>query len=125
MATMQTVTKVLKLWRENWPSHEISEATIQLYRLALVDVPDAILERAAIDCLKSCTFWPTVAEVHKMLAAHNRGMTVQEAEGAILEQHPEWADPLERSRAWLAAKKREREARREQAPALQLEEVLA
>ena len=66
-------------------------------------------------------YLPTVAEVHKMLAAHNRGMTIEEAEAAILEQRPEWADPLERSRAWLALKNREREARREQSPALQLE----
>jgi len=118
MATQETIVKILALWTANWPGHESTSATIQLYRLALANVPDASLEAAALACLAECTFWPTVAEVMKRCAHGNRGMTVQEAEAAILEQHPEWADPLERSRAWLRAKNRERGARREQAPAL-------
>jgi len=37
----------------------------RLYELALADVPDVALMRAAVRCLNECTFWPTVAEVRK------------------------------------------------------------
>lgn len=89
--------------------------TVRLYELALADVADATLERAAVECLRECTFWPTVAEVRSK-CEQKRGMTVQEAEAAILAEHPEWVTPqgieahrreLERRRrARIAAEKR-------------------
>lgn len=42
---------------------------MRLYRAALADVPDAVLERAALTCLRLCTYWPTVAEVLREVAA--------------------------------------------------------
>jgi hypothetical protein len=69
-------------------------------------VPDASLEEAALACLAECTFWPNVAEVLKRCTHTKRGLSIEEAESAILAQHPEWADPLERSRAQLELNRR-------------------
>lgn len=113
MATEETIAKMLRLWMANWPNREIEPATGRLYLAALADVDDATLERAAIECLKSCTFWPTVAELRSKCEIR-RGLSVKEAEAAVLAEHPEWADPLTASRAWLDAKRREREWRRAQ-----------
>jgi hypothetical protein len=108
MATQQTVAKALTIWAANWPSRPVQSETVHLYEVALADVPDATLERAAIECLRGCTFWPTVAEVRAHCEIPVHGVSIAEAESAILAAHSEYADALTLSRAWLDLERRRR-----------------
>ncbi len=87
MATKEAVAKALRLWAENWPNREVAPETVQLYQQALVDVSDGVLQRAALRCVQTCNYWPTVAEVRKQVAAEatadpklSGGLTVEQAE---------------------------------------------
>jgi len=114
MATGETVAKVLRLWAENWPGREVTPETVKLYQRALAEVPDDVLETAALECLKTCTFWPTVAET--LARCHlppKRGLTVAEACQKLLAICPDGASDEElrarlrreelRKRAWGTA----------------------
>jgi len=114
MATGETVAKVLRLWAENWPGREVTPETVKLYQRALAEVPDDVLETAALECLKTCTFWPTVAEA--LAHCHippKRGLTVAEACQKLVAKCPGGASDEElrarlrreelRKRAWRTA----------------------
>lgn len=63
MASFETISEIFVLLQANWPNYEYTERTMELYERCLYDVPDEVLEAAAIQCVRDCTFFPKVAEL--------------------------------------------------------------
>ena len=56
---------------------------MRVYEVALADMPDEVLVRAAEECLARCTFWPTVAEVRRAASQYCSGVAAQAHAGAL------------------------------------------
>jgi len=65
MASRETVIKMFALFAANWPKEPQTPMQVQLYERVLEDVPDAILETAALDIIASSEWFPKAAEVRR------------------------------------------------------------
>ena len=63
MASARCVAECLAMLSEAKPEREITEHTVAVYAMALDDVDDAALRRAAARALKICRFFPAPAEL--------------------------------------------------------------
>ena len=102
MASKDTIAKAFVLLSANWPTYAFSETTMPTYQRLLADLPDAVLEAAVLDCIASCRFWPTVAEIREAAAnivtdaanATNEYDAWGEVKRAVSRAHHEWSDPM-------------------------------
>ena len=68
MASKDTIAKAFVLLSGNWPNHPSTETTMATYQRLLADIPDDVAEAAVLDCIASCKFFPTVAEIRESAA---------------------------------------------------------
>lgn len=68
MADRRCVMEICGLLAAAYPRFELQAQTIEVYARCLTDLPDAVLEAAAKDCIARSRFFPTVAELRE--AAH-------------------------------------------------------
>ena len=61
--------KIVAILRASWPRTEIPdiEAMVTAYTLGLRNVEYADAEQAVADCIETCTFLPTVAEIRERI----------------------------------------------------------
>ena len=52
--------RVFAIFASAWPNREVSEPTLNLWASQIATVPSGIAERAAVECVRSCEFWPSV-----------------------------------------------------------------
>ena len=70
MASARCVAECLAMLSEAKPEREITEHTVAVYAMALDDVDDAALRRAAARALKICRFFPAPAELREYAGAN-------------------------------------------------------
>jgi len=92
MATESEIAEVLALLAAAYPRTEIPETTARLYRLMLSDIPGESLKAAAIHCVRTSKWFPTVAElVDACYGLSKTDTSAEEAWGMVLQrlQYPE------------------------------------
>ncbi len=102
MASKDTIAKAFVLLSGNWPNHPFTEVTMATYQRLLADIPDALAETAVLDCIASCKFFPTVAEIRDAAAnivtdaanAANEYDAWGEVKRAVSRSHWQWSDPM-------------------------------
>ena len=102
MASKDTIAKAFVLLSSNWPNHPFTETTMATYQRLLADIPDAVAEAAVLDCIASCKFFPTVAEIRESAAnivtdaanATNEYDAWGEVKRAVSHSHWQWSDPM-------------------------------
>lgn len=52
--------RVFAVFASAWPNREVSEPTLNLWATQIGDVPADIAQEAAVECVRSCEFWPSV-----------------------------------------------------------------
>jgi len=65
----QTPTHVLrmfKLFGARWPKHPVDETTILVYAIALADVEPGALETAAVQLLRTSSYFPGIDEIRDL-----------------------------------------------------------
>lgn len=78
----------------NRGSADETEARLELYAMALNDVPADVLGMACVDALKQCTFFPTPAELRKLCKdPHRRAFRLTRAKHLIAKHDREWKEP--------------------------------
>ena len=68
MADRRFVAEICGVLAAAYPRFTLRKETIEVYARCLADLPDAVLEAAAKDCIARSRFFPTVAELRE--AAH-------------------------------------------------------
>jgi hypothetical protein len=72
------------------------EARLELYAIALSDVPADTLSHACVEALKCCTFFPSPAELRKLCRdPHRRAFRLSRAKHLIAKHDREWREPAE------------------------------
>lgn len=72
------------------------EARLELFAMALADVPADILGRACLEALKTCTFFPTPAELRKLCGEMAvRAWQLSRIRHLIAKHDAEWREPEE------------------------------
>lgn len=94
--TKSEAAKVVAILRATWPRTEMPdvESTVTGYWLGLRNVDYADAEQAVADCIESCTFLPTVAEIRERIpqrhvldgALYNRFHELMDAQRTPAEQ---------------------------------------
>jgi hypothetical protein len=62
------ILKAFEMFTAHWPKYEYTDETTRLYGRLLMDLPPDVLEAAVVDCLATCTFFPTIDEIRKRAA---------------------------------------------------------
>ena len=65
MASKETINRIFKMLKANWPKEPYGKATLELYWRCLGDIDDDILKAATVHCITTRTFWPRVAELRQ------------------------------------------------------------
>ena len=68
MASAKCIRGMIEIFSAHWPKHPIAPNLLSVYASCFPNVPDDILKRAAVLCVKECTFWPQVVELNKRIA---------------------------------------------------------
>jgi hypothetical protein len=63
MATERAVVEVCGVLAAAYPSFSLTRETIAVYQRVLSDLPDELLQTAALDAISKCKWFPTVAEL--------------------------------------------------------------
>lgn len=63
MATQIDILRVLKILGDVYPNFHLSSSAVEVYIQILADIPDQVLEQAALDHISRSTFFPAVAEL--------------------------------------------------------------
>ena len=63
MATEKVIVQVMGVLAAAYPSFNLTRETIAVYQRVLSDVPDELLQGAALDAVSKSRFFPTVAEL--------------------------------------------------------------
>ena len=63
MATDKVIVQVMGVLAAAYPSFNLTRETISVYSRVLSDVPDELLQGAALDAVSKSRFFPTVAEL--------------------------------------------------------------
>jgi len=63
MATDRGVAEVCGVLSAAYPSFALTRETIGVYQRVLADVPDDLLQMAAVDCISKGRFFPSVSEL--------------------------------------------------------------
>ena len=63
MATEQVIVQVLGVLAAAFPQFNLTKETGAVYSRVLSDVPDELLQHAALDCVSKCKWFPTVSEL--------------------------------------------------------------
>lgn len=94
---LELIASWVELYAGNY-GREPTPETGRAYRLGLSDLRPELLHKAFGSCLRSCTFWPTVAEVRAAyrIQAENTPATRRLEEGV-----PEWT--AEQKQTWMEA----------------------
>jgi hypothetical protein len=80
----------------NKGSVDETEARLELYAMALNDVPADVLGFACVEALKQCTFFPTPAELRKLCKdPHRRAFRLTRAKHLIAKHDREYRPPVE------------------------------
>lgn len=86
MASKQTLSKVMLILTQAFPSNKIEGGTVAVYNKALIDIADHALVIAAQECIANCKFFPTVAEIRDRAYQHeSRAMDLPSPEEAWAE----------------------------------------
>lgn len=87
MATPEQVAKVCGVMAAAYPNYKLTPQTIHVYARTLGDLPADMLEAAALQCIATSEFFPTVAALRKAafeIMAHAQGIpTAHEAWGEV------------------------------------------
>lgn len=59
-SSRNVTARVFAIFASAWPNREVSEPTLNLWASQIAAVPSDIAERAAVECVRSCEFWPSV-----------------------------------------------------------------
>jgi hypothetical protein len=106
MATFKMIMRTLSVLAAAYPTFDLKPETIKVYVRLLEDLPDSLIEQAAIAHIASSTFFPTVAELRKaalvLLDGQNPLPTALEAWSEVEEQvrrtgylgKPSFSNPL-------------------------------
>ena len=65
VATKEAVARMFLVLRANWPDRQVDKDMMRVYEEALGDLPDGVLEAAAMVCVSTCTFYPKIGELRK------------------------------------------------------------
>lgn len=63
---MSSEAELKAVWRmlsDAYPNNKNQPGTAAVYAMALADLPDDVLRAAALECVTTCKFFPTVAEI--------------------------------------------------------------
>src|SRR3990167_7053860 len=63
MATEKVIVQVMGVLAAAYPSFSLTRETIAVYQRVLSDVPDELLQHAALDCISKGRFFPSVSEL--------------------------------------------------------------
>jgi hypothetical protein len=63
VATDKVIVQVMGVLAAAYPSFLLTRETIAVYQRVLSDVPDELLQHAALDTISKCKWFPTVAEL--------------------------------------------------------------
>jgi len=63
VATEKAVIQVMGALAAAYPSFALTDATIAVYSRVLFDLPDELLQTAALDAISKCRFFPSVSEL--------------------------------------------------------------
>ena len=66
MATTETVERIIFRLSAVLPDKKLLPEAVDIYRELLEDIPDEVLRKAANQCLLTCRFFPTIAEIREM-----------------------------------------------------------
>lgn len=71
---LSETAKIVAILRASWPRTEIPDidAMVTAYHLGLRSVDYAEAEQAVADCIETCTFLPTVAEIRERIPQRRR-----------------------------------------------------
>jgi hypothetical protein len=106
MASREYIFKLVGSLIAAYPYARVGEGLLEVYAQTLGDLPEPLLSAAAMDCLSTCKFLPTVAELREAaarLALGARGLpTALEAWGQVKAQvvrvghrgEPHFDDPV-------------------------------
>lgn len=88
METRETIAQVLAALLAAYPHAKVREETVEIYCRALADIPPEVLDAAAMACLATCKFFPTIAELRDQAAAvaSRAHPSAIEAWGIVMEQ---------------------------------------
>ncbi len=93
--TFETYERVTAAMADHWPKEALKPETLLVRWTALRDLDDSVFEAAVADCMTSCTFYPTPAEIR----ARARGLLP--AAGLLPATGEQaWAQLLEAMRDW-------------------------
>ncbi len=65
MASEDAIIRMFAIFKEMWPNRETTTKTASLYKLILDDISDEDLMLAALNCAKTCKFFPTPSEIEE------------------------------------------------------------
>ena len=76
MDSIDSFASVMGALTAAFPNNKVSVDTVRVYQATLEDIPPDLLKQAALKCIATKTFFPTVAEL-RQAAAELRQPTVQ------------------------------------------------
>lgn len=85
MASEDAVIQMFIMFKETWPNRKTTSATASIYKLVLDDISDQELMNATLDCIETCQFFPTPAEIRKRVNVSDGLLSAEEAFELVME----------------------------------------
>jgi hypothetical protein len=88
----QEAGRLVSLLADAYPHVPVRQGTVEVYAVALADLPWAEAREAVVEHLGTSRFWPSIAEIRELVARQRTGLPDPESAWAIVVQAAEAAN---------------------------------